>query len=221
MKRWDLVTLKKHGVKVGTTWKFCAPESPWQNRESESLIRGVKRSLTLVLGDHPKLTFEELQTAMFEVANLINERPIGRHPTSPDESMYLRPNDLLLGRSTPRIPGGPWRLGTDRQRFLLVQSIVGDWTKRWIRDYIPTLVPRRQWPTASRPVEIGDLVIIHDENLVRGEWRIGQVIKIHPSADGRVRNVDIRYKNLPRDEPSRQYEGVKDSIITRSVQNSW
>ena len=45
-------------------------------------------------------TFSELQTVCFEAANLVNERPIGRHPTSPHDESYLCPSDLLLGHST-------------------------------------------------------------------------------------------------------------------------
>ena len=48
----------------------------------------------------------KLQPVCFEAANLINERPIGRHPTSSDDELYLYPNDLLLGRSTSRVPSG-------------------------------------------------------------------------------------------------------------------
>jgi len=55
------------------------------------------------------MTFSEHQTVCFEVANLVNERPIGRHPTSPDDGTYLCPNDLLLGRATSQVPSGAFR----------------------------------------------------------------------------------------------------------------
>ena len=143
-----------------------------------------------------------------------------RHPTSPDESDFLRPNDLLLGRVSSRISSGPWAEpgGNLRKRFLIVQSVIADWHKRWIRDYFPTLLPRRKWHVESRSVKVGDLVIVENSNLCRGQWTIGEVSKIHPSSDDRVRNVDVRYKNLPPNEDPKQYKGVKDSIITRSVQ---
>ena len=61
------------------------------------------------------LAFSELQTICFEVANLVNERPIGRHPTSPDGT-YLCPNDLLyLVDQVPESQVDPlWR----RQAFV-------------------------------------------------------------------------------------------------------
>ena len=59
--------------------------------------------------DDKVMTFSELQTVCFEAANLVNERPIGRHPTLPDDESYLCPNDLLLGRYTSRVPSGRGR----------------------------------------------------------------------------------------------------------------
>ena len=53
------------------------------------------------------MSFSELQTVMFGAAQLVNQRPIGRHPTHPDDGSYLCPNDLLLGRASPEVPQGP------------------------------------------------------------------------------------------------------------------
>lgn len=74
-------------------------DATWQNGVSEALIKSVRGAITLAIGESV-MTFSELQTVCFEAGNLINERPIGRHPTSPDDESYLCPNDLLLGRST-------------------------------------------------------------------------------------------------------------------------
>ena len=44
----------------GTTWVFNkSADAPWQNGCSEALIRSVKRSLGIAIGDS-KLTFGEL-----------------------------------------------------------------------------------------------------------------------------------------------------------------
>ena len=91
------------------------------------------------------LTFSELQTVMFEAANLVNERPIGRHPTSPDEGTYICPNDLLLGRCTLRVPSGPFKQSTNlRQRFEFVQNIIDAFWKKWTRDFSPSLIIRQK-----------------------------------------------------------------------------
>lgn len=54
------------------------------------------------------LTFSELQTVCYEDTSLVNERPVGRHSTMPEDGSYLCPF-LLLGQATPRVPTGPFR----------------------------------------------------------------------------------------------------------------
>ena len=101
-----------------------------KNGTSEFLIRLVKRSLKAAIGESI-LTFSELQTVLFEVANLINERPIGRHLRSPEDDSYLCPNYLLLGRSTTRVPSGPFKESTNlRLRFEFIQNIVNSFWKK-------------------------------------------------------------------------------------------
>ena len=69
-KSWDWEKLKSFGVMESFEWNFTPADAPWQNGTSESLIRSVKRSLKAAIGESI-LTFSELQTVLFEVANLI------------------------------------------------------------------------------------------------------------------------------------------------------
>ncbi|KAJ8033781.1 hypothetical protein HOLleu_24140 [Holothuria leucospilota] len=77
-------SLRNFGARHGVVWTFSAPDAPWQNGVTESLIRGVKTALFHVIGEQV-LTREELQTVFSEVSNLMNSRPIGQHPTSPQK----------------------------------------------------------------------------------------------------------------------------------------
>ena len=52
------------------------------------------------------LTPFELYTLLLEVANIVNQRPIGRIPRDPDDRAYICPNDMLLGRASPQVPQG-------------------------------------------------------------------------------------------------------------------
>jgi hypothetical protein len=89
-----------------------------------SFDKSIKKAVMVAIGDNI-LTFSELQTVCFEAANLLNERPIGRNPTSPDDGTYLCPNDLLLGRVTSRIPSGPFReTANPNHRHEFIQKII-------------------------------------------------------------------------------------------------
>ena len=85
----------------GTTWIFNkSADASWQNGCSEALIRSVRRAF----GDN-KLTFGELQTVLFQVADLLNSRPIGMKPVGDHElGSYWCPNDLLLSRASSQAP---------------------------------------------------------------------------------------------------------------------
>ena len=138
-----------------------------------------------------------MQTILFETANLINDRPIGRHPTSIEDGAYLSPNDLILGNSTNRIPdSGHESISNKYDRYRLVQQVINSFWKRWTQTYFPSLLVHQKWHTAKRNVKIGDVVLVKDSNLIRGKWRLGRIIRADPSLrDGYVRNVEISYKN--------------------------
>jgi len=122
------------------------------------------------------MSFSELQTVMFEAAQLVNQRPIGRHPTYPDEGSYFCPNDLLLSRASPEVPQGPFteRVG-DRYRLDFIQRIAQSFWKKWTRDYFLGLIIRSKRHMERRNIKEGDVILIQDSNALQGDWRIGIV----------------------------------------------
>nr|CAI5840641.1 unnamed protein product [Callosobruchus analis] len=65
---------------------------------------------------------------------------------------------------------------------------------RWSKDYLTTLQPRQKWTsdTNSPSLAIGSMVLVNDENLPPLHWRLGRVIKLHPSSDDKKRVATIR-----------------------------
>ena len=122
VKGRDWEFLQKYGVKYGTEWEFSLADAPTYNGATESLVKTVKRALNAAVGEQI-MTFSELQTVMYEAAQIVNQRPIGTHPDSPEDSTYLSPNDLILGRSSSHAP----QVGrvSSKYRFDYIQGIVG------------------------------------------------------------------------------------------------
>jgi len=87
-------------------------DAPWEDVCSEALVKSTKRCLTQSICTNI-LTFSELQTALFDVEGVLNERPIGTKATDPNEGAYLCPNDLLLGRTSRKAPVGHWTTSSD------------------------------------------------------------------------------------------------------------
>ena len=145
------------------------------------------------------MNLNELFTLGKEVANLVNERPIGLKPTSQSDPAFLSPNSLLLGRCSDRVNSGPFQEKadfdidphTDRNRFLLVQKITQQFWRVWTNKYFPTLLRRPKWHHEKRNVGVGDICLLKDSNAVRGEWRLCRIKKTMPDSDKRVRNVVV------------------------------
>jgi hypothetical protein len=190
---WD--DIAKYGSSFNAEWEFAPADGKWYNGATESLVKSVKRALNAAIGENV-LKFSELQTCLFEAAELVNARPIGAHPSSPQEGVYLCPNDLLLGRASKAVPQGPFLERTsDRFRFDFLQKVVQNFWRRWTREVFPNLVPEPKWHTAQRNVQAGDVVLVQDANPVRGRWKMALVEKVIESRDGKVRRVEITYKS--------------------------
>ena len=125
----------------------------------------------------------ELYTVLLEVANLVNQRPIGRIPNDPDDGSYICPNDILLGRQGNEKPMAQGRVrSTDCGVVLeaLGQRCVSNTHSEEEMAYRATQCT--SWRCRST---LGD-------NKIRGKWTICRVMEVYPVPDGRVRNVKVK-----------------------------
>ena len=120
----DAKQLQEFCGEKGIQWIFTTPAAPHQNGCAEALVKSCKNALKKAIGKQVLTPFE-LYTCLLEVGNLVNQRPIGRIPNDPDNSAYLCPNDMLLGRVTLEVPQGPFKdTNNPRRRVEFVQWIV-------------------------------------------------------------------------------------------------
>ena len=165
-------------------------------------MKSVKRALNAVGGDHI-FCFNEYQTLLYEAAQLVNQRPIGIKPKQPNDGSYLCPNDLILGRSSPNVPQGPFKERcSHKYRLDFVQKSVQCFWRRWTREVFPSLVITPKWHVEHRNVQKGDVVLIGDSNELRGKWTKGIIAETIPSIDGRIRRVKVTY-NTPKETVER------------------
>ena len=71
-------------------------KAPWQGGFWERLVGSVKRCIKKTVGKE-QLTFSELQTILYEVENILNNRPMCAVYDEEFEDI-LTPNHLLYGR---------------------------------------------------------------------------------------------------------------------------
>ena len=213
----DRSVLQRKGTENGMNWKFGPADSPWFQGAVESLVKSTKRSIKFAIHNQ-RLSPSEFLTVCYEVSNLLNERPIGSLPSTDSSINVLTPNCLLLGRATAKNPGKWQPMGTNLSvRQNLVQSLVDSFWSRWIEYCAPALVIQKKWHTSCRNLQVGDVVMVSDSNVHRGEYRLGIVREVFPSVDGKVRRVRLSYKNFKIGDVS-CYSGTPDVTVTRSVQ---
>ena len=226
-KGWDERLLVRFGADKGLEWKFIMPSSQHQNGAAEimiKMVKGVKRSLLKALGNQI-LNLNEMNTLMAEIAQLVNERPIGLKPNASTHPHYLSPNSLYLGRCSDRIAAGPFEpdeVFTDdphqaRSRFLLVQAITAQFWKIWIRDFFPTLLVRHKWHVRQRNLMVDDVCLLKDQDAFRSEWKLARVVEVYPDRFGNVRNVEVLVK--PAEDGSIIYKPSGGQLIKRHVSN--
>ena len=107
--------LKVYCAEREVQWNFITPAKTHQNGCAEALVKSCKLALKKAVGEHVLTPFE-LYTCLLEVANLVNQRPIGRPPNDPDDGSYLCPSYMLLGRASSHVPQGPFEETRDPRR---------------------------------------------------------------------------------------------------------
>ncbi|XP_055913262.1 uncharacterized protein LOC129946907 [Eupeodes corollae] len=182
--------LTKHRIK----WRFIPPAAPHMGGCWERLVRSVKTSLYAILKEvNP--SDETLNTLLAEIEQIINSRPLVEVPYHPDEPEALTPNHFLIGRSSASAPISDFD-DKDlilRKRWRMTQRLADHFWNRWRKEFLPNLNQQNKWKTQSgRDVQVGDVVLLFNDNEVRGNWPKGIIDKVFPGPDGKIRVVEVR-----------------------------
>ena len=178
----------------------------------------MKRLLHLSVGD-TRVTPVELQTILFETANICNERPLGLSKPREDGTYTLiTPNQLLLGRSQNILPDDA-NIANDlpmSSRYRLVNHVTSVFWSQWSVHVSPGLLVRQKWHEKTRNLQVGDLVMIADSSKLKSKYKLGVVEDTHVSRDGIVRSATLRYCNVDKDQ--RGMDVATTVHVKRSVQ---
>ena len=178
-------------------WRFNPPHAPHHGGVFESIVKTAKRAIHAVL-KNASCTDQELSTAIVEAEHLLNSRPLSALSTDSNDLTPLTPYHFLIGRSVIATPLEVCADDEDRvhpvKRWRVVQRLVRDIWRRWLRELVPMLNVRQKWWKAGRDLKIGEVVMYMEPHAPRGAWPLGRVTNVHPGPDGRVRVVDIAVK---------------------------
>ena len=193
IKNWNQKQIEDELLQKGCQWIFQPPKASHASGVWERLIRSTRAALRAILGE--SLADEEVIATVFnEVESILNSRQLCATSDYPNDCEPLIPNHLLLQRAVHALPPGSF-VKEDifvRKKWRQVQIFADHFWKRWLKEYMPALQERQKWQRPRRNAEVGDLVLLMDECLPRGQWHLGRVIRVVPGRDGLVRTVEVR-----------------------------
>ena len=208
---WKTVTMSEevqnHVSNKGIQWKFIVELAPWMGGFYERLVSLVKRALRKTL-NRRLLDYVQLQTVLKEVEATINSRPLVYVSDDIASSITLTPNHFLTLNPQTGIPELEYDANDEdyqphestSERLLETwkkgQKLLNVFWKIWRDEYLLSLRERTKCELKSKhkqshfsPGE-GDVVLVK-EDIPRGSWRLGKVIRLVSSRDGCIRSAKL------------------------------
>ena len=177
-------------------WKFIAEKAPWWGGFYERLVKSVKTPLKKLFAK-AMLDAEQLTTILAEIEAQLNSRPLTYLGADPDDYSVITPAQILIGRNLQVCPTKDTHVSeqTSRaltKRFQYHQRLVNGFWKRWHAEYLKSLTPLKKWYKIGREIRKGDLVLVSEDRVARGQWSRARVEDTHTGRDGLVRSVTLR-----------------------------
>ena len=199
-------TVQEHLASQGCQWIFNVEYAPWWGGVFERMVRSTKRCLRKMIG-RASLTRDEMLTAVIEIEGVINSRPLS-YISSSDLEEPLTPSHLLVGRRLLSLPDN-WSCLYDHddddfevsakqltKRMKHFSSVLNHFWKRWRSEYLSELRENHRYVAKKKShtpdVRKGDVVIVHDDALPRGLWKLGRIQEVFTGRDGLSRSALVR-----------------------------
>ncbi|XP_006816328.1 uncharacterized protein LOC102803533 [Saccoglossus kowalevskii] len=144
LAKWNQAFINGKLSRRNIQWHFNPPAASHAGGVWERMIRSIRKILRSLLGNR-LVDDETLLTFTTEVEKILNNRPLTHLSDDPDDLEPLTPNHLLLLRLNPCTSvseiieeNGHHRRRTETQHFAT------EFWKRWVREYLPTLLEQQR-----------------------------------------------------------------------------
>ena len=154
----------------------------------------MAKKLFYIIASNRKLKIDTFITITCQIEQLLNSRPLTPVSSDITDTESLTPGHFLTGHTT----GIPSDSILDehsatklRTSWTTVRNVMEELWKRLLKEFLPTLRPRRRWHHTIDPLDVGDLVWILEPNAPRGIWPVGRIQEIHKGKDGVARSATV------------------------------
>ena len=135
-------------------------------------------------------------TLLTDIESTMNQRPLTYLGSDPKNPCPITPAHLALGRALEHVPVIGNQIGvTTTKRYRHLQVLLGHFWRRWAREYVPTLIPRKKWHTEMKVPKVGDVCLITEEATSRPKWKLGRVTRTFQGKDGLIRTFQLKTLN--------------------------
>ncbi|UYV80775.1 hypothetical protein LAZ67_19001706, partial [Cordylochernes scorpioides] len=183
----DNAVVQSESTKQNINWKFIPPSAPWWGGWWERLIGLLKQLLRKILGQ-ARLEFEELYTIICDTESLMNSRPLTYMSEDVEDLSPLTPALFLHDLKEIGVPDlDSIERASLQKRYRFGQRLREDLRKRFRTEYFGFLRQETRRRSKTRPIKVGDLVLIGQDNAKRVNWPLARVVEVYPGRDGPVR----------------------------------
>ena len=159
-----------------------------------------------------QFSLDEIVTSLAEIESAINSRPL-TYVSASDLEEPLTPSHLIVGRRIHNLPDHLSHIDDlEDEEFSLNQTqltrrmkhlanVLNHFWNRWRYEYLSELrevhsyTARRRSKSKHSTVSMGDVVVVHDEHLPRGLWKLGKIMSVMKGQDGYIRGATVRIGN--------------------------
>ena len=194
---FDASQLSRELSAFGINWFFNPPAASHQGGVYERLIRSVRKIMSALCEERHvyRITSDEQLTTIFKMVEYImNSRPLTTVSSSePSDAKALSPMMIMNGAILPTAAPGEF-LDRDglRGAWKASQAFAEAFWVRFRKEYIVLLQKRQKWLFPKRNLQVGDVVLIYDDQAKRNAWPKGVITEVVPDKFGVVRRVVVR-----------------------------
>ncbi|UYV74135.1 hypothetical protein LAZ67_11002219, partial [Cordylochernes scorpioides] len=162
-------------------WHFIPPSAPNFGGLWEAGIKSVKTILSKTMKSR-LLNYEELLTLLAQIEACLNSRPLTFVSNDPNDLTALTPGHFLIGNAMRHDAESDHSTLNLHSRWSLIQPQRDYFWNRWSCEYLHQLQERRKWRTSHPDVNIGDLVMLKEQNKPL-QWKLARIVQIFPGED--------------------------------------
>ncbi|MFH4983905.1 hypothetical protein AB6A40_010614 [Gnathostoma spinigerum] len=199
--------LENFAAGKGITWNYITSHAPWKGGFYERLIGIVKSSLKKALGRRI-LSLDDFTTLLCEIEATVNSRPL-TYVYEEIEAKIVRPIDFIIPFSVVQVPDHEIEMDdTDYtppsereslwERFKGTLKYLNRFWKIWRDEYLLSLREKQNMKhkksrnSCDRLPRVGEIVLVSEDGISRGHWKIAKIIEVKASNDEEIRSAVVR-----------------------------